>query len=61
MLPIIPFESAYEDRGMRTEYIGGEPVKSTARTLLNHLLDRTRRVDLHREEVVEPVHLRRLF
>ena len=31
------------------------------RTLLDHLLDRTRRVDLHRKEVVEAIDLGRLL
>ena len=31
------------------------------RTLVDHLLDRTRRVDFHGIEVLEPVHFRRLF
>ena len=31
------------------------------RTLLHHLLDRTGRVDLHREEVVKAIDLRRLL
>ena len=30
-------------------------------TLFHHLLDGTRRVDLHREQVVEPVHLCRIL
>ena len=31
------------------------------RTLLDHLLDRARRVDLHRKEVVEAIDFRRLL
>lgn len=32
-----------------------------SRTLFHHLLDRTRWVDLHREQVVKPVDLRRIL
>ena len=33
----------------------------TRNTLLDHLLDRTRRVYLHRREVVEPIDFGRIF
>jgi hypothetical protein len=56
MEPIIPFESA-NTIVKKIRSGAGE----TGRTLLYHLLDGAGRIDLHREEVVEPVHFRRVL
>ena len=58
MLPIMPFESAIE-RYVNTFCVLNQC--AALRTLLDHLLDRTRRVDLHRKEVVEAIDLGRLL
>lgn len=39
----------------------GKGKRNEKRTLVDHLLDRTRRVDLHGIEVLEPIHFRRLL
>lgn len=58
MLPIIPFESAVKDFKSTTE---NGSIEMAVRTLLDHLLNSTRWVNLHREEVVKAVDFRRVL
>lgn len=60
MVPIIPFESAVCEAYMNNRQQTGR-AKDMIRTLVNHLLYSARWVDLHREEVIEPVHFRGIF
>lgn len=56
MDPIIPFESAVIDNLELCIFVAGPK-----RTLFDHLLNCTRRVDLHSEQIVKPVDLRRIL
>ena len=58
MLPIIPFESAGEGAQVNYSY---RYVEVVGRTLLDHLLNSTRWVNLHGEEVVKAVDFRRVL
>lgn len=60
MVPIIPFESAVCEGFMNNRQQTAR-AKDMIRTLVDHLLDSTCWVDLHREEVIEPVHFRGIF
>ena len=53
-----PLQIAGEQSNLNKRGPEGEGRKKTARTLVDHLLDGARRVDFHREEIIEAVNLR---
>jgi hypothetical protein len=69
MLPIMPFWSAEtwpvgrlsKSCAQAPQHVKGHYIKRGTRTLVDHLLDGARRVDLHCEEIIKPVHFRRLL
>lgn len=54
MEPIIPFESAALSVSIPS-------FRKPARTLVDHLLDSTCRINLHREQIIESIDFGRVF